>query len=160
MLYSVYFRYTEIFIMESSYGIKIIAGKLNKFNASPYFGLMLLAAASVFIFTGAEVLGVYILSFIGAVTLLLDKDLLPALESILVICCFAIRCKNSASEFFSLWYLGIPIAVIFFAQFFIQKRKVRLYSFTPGMIAVSIALILGGSGIIYWKSCSNKSRVL
>ncbi len=138
--------------MESSYGIKIIAGKLNKFNASPYFGLMLLAAASVFIFTGAEVLGVYILSFIGAVTLLLDKDLLPALESILVICCFAIRCKNSASEFFSLWYLGIPIAVIFFAQFFIQKRKVRLYSFTPGMIAVSIALILGGSGIIYWKS--------
>lgn len=138
--------------MESSHGIKNIAVKLNKFNASGFYSLLLLALAAVFIVTEREVAGVYALSFIIAVTLALGSDMLPALEGILVICCFAIRCKNSAPEFFGMWYLAVPSLIIFFAQFFFVKRKFRLYSFTPGMLAVSLALILGGSGIIYWKS--------
>lgn len=128
------------------------AEKFNRFTVSGYYSFLLIALASVFIFTGKEVAGVFALSFVISLTLAAGTDLLPALEGILVICCFAIRCKNSAPEFFGMWYLAIPSLIVFFAQFFFRRRDFRLYSFTPGMLAVSLALVLGGAGIIYWKS--------
>ncbi len=138
--------------MQNNPRIKAVTEKLNKFISSGYYSLMLLCLASVFIVIGKEVTGVYTFAFIIALTMLVDSDLLPALEGVLVTCCFAIRCKNSGPDFFKLWYLAIPALAVFFCSLFARKRKLKLYSFTPGMIAVSLALITGGAGSIYWKS--------
>ena len=125
---------------------------LTCFSVTGYYSLLLFSVAGVFIFTGLEVLGTYILAMLVASTLLYSDDLLPALEGILVISCFAIRCKNSAPEFFSMWYLGIPTAVFLILRLIIYKPVFRKNSFTPGMLAVSAAILLGGTGIIYWKT--------
>ena len=138
--------------MIKSEKINPIFEKLSKFTVTGYYSLLLFAVAGVFIFTGKEVIGTYILAMIVASTIIFSEDLLPALEGILVICCFAIRCKNSAPEFFSMWYLGIPTVVFVILRLILYKPNFRSHSFTPGMLAVSAAILLGGAGIIYWKT--------
>ena len=142
----------KFIIMIKSEKIKSIFAKLSGFSVTVYYSVLLFAVAGAFIFTGREVLGTYILAIIVSSTLIFSDDLLPTLEGILVICCFAIRCKNSAPEFFSMWYLGIPTVILVILRFILYKPQFRKNSFTPGMLAVSAAILLGGAGIIYWKS--------
>lgn len=132
--------------------LRSAAEKLEKFNSSGCYSILLFAAACVFMIIDREVIGVYALAALVSFTLIVSDDLLPGLEGLLVICCFAIRCKNSGPEFFALWPLGIPTAVFFISRFIVYRPKLRRLSFLPGMAAVSAAILLGGAGIIYWKS--------
>ncbi|MBR6941157.1 MAG: O-antigen ligase family protein [Clostridia bacterium] len=129
-----------------------IRDALIRFTSSYLYSLLLFSLACVFIFTGKEIIGTYIFAFVIAFTMILSDDLFPALEGLLAVTCFAIQCKYSFKGFMEIWPLGILPVAMFFAHFFLYKKKLNKTSFLPGMIAVSIAILAGGVGVIYWKS--------
>lgn len=129
-----------------------VACAINKFSVSVWYSILLFAGASLFIFIKQDVLGVYILAIIISFTMVFSDDLVPVIEGIIVTACFAIRCKYSMDEFVSFWYLSLPVfifVILHVIRFGIRFKKT---TFIPGMIATSIAIILGGAGVIYWKT--------
>ena len=132
--------------------INRISEKLMPFFLSDYYMLLLVAGACVFVFTGTEVLGTYIISLLSAFTLFLGEDILPALQGIMVMSSFAIRCKYSTGAFLKLWPLGIIVIILFFSHFFLYPVKLKKGGITYGMAATSLAIVLGGAGVIYWKT--------
>lgn len=125
---------------------------IRAFTVSDWYSVMLFAGACIVICTGQEVIGTYIIACFIAFTLAISSDFTPALEGIIIICCFAIRCKYSADAFLKHWYLAIPVFIFLFLHFKFHRPGFKKTSFMPGMIATSTAILLGGAGIIYWKS--------
>lgn len=129
--------------------------KLNKiresicrFNESDGYSILLFILSSAIMIFHLEIPGTFILAGIGGFTMLLSGDLLPATETMMAICCFAIRNKHSAPGYFGMWYLAIPFAVFFILHFIFQRNKLSKPTILKGMFAVSIAILLGGIGEI------------
>ncbi len=122
------------------------------FYVSGWYTLVLFLGACLAVFTGEEVLGTYILAIITAFSMTVGEDLLPALQGIVTISCFAIRCKYSLPEFLHLWPLSLPVFVFFFSHFYLYPKKLERTSVFWGMAATSVTCITGGWGIIYWKT--------
>ncbi len=125
--------------------------KFRKFIVSDIFTAVLIVLAGVVVFTGQEIIGTMLFAIIVGVCLALSPDFLPALQTILITFCFAIRCKNSFDDFIKLWYLA-PIIVVLVVFHFIKYR----HGFTRGscfwgIFASSTAVTLGGLGIITAK---------
>lgn len=125
-----------------------IIEKPRWFITSPWFTVLLIAISSVSMFTGFEFTGVVVLSIMLTLTLAVSDDLLPAFETLLAICCFAIRLRKTYMNFFNLWPLALPIIALLLIHICCYKIKLSKVSFTSGMIATSVALMLGGIGFI------------
>ena len=125
---------------------------LRRFLVSGWYSALLFAGACLFIFTGKEVLGTMVFSVMIAATMFIGDDLLPGIQGILVVTCFAIRLKYSMSDFLKLWPLAIPVVFFFFSHFFLYHKKYRRSALTGGMFATSLAIVIGGVGVIYWKT--------
>ena len=121
---------------------------LRRFLFSDWYTLMLIAVSALFIFTNQGVLGVVVMSTILAAAMVITDDLLPILEGIMVISAFAIKLKYSTPDFLKLWPFAFPIAICFFAHFFIYPPKLKKFSTMKGMIAASVAVTIGGIGVI------------
>lgn len=125
---------------------------IRKFLVSDWYTVFIFVLSCIFLFTGKEVWGTMVISTIIAITLVLTDDLMPGLQGIVLIACFAIRAKYSLPEFLRTWPLAIPIGICFFSHFFIYPKKLQKTSVFPGILATSIAVTVGGVGIIYWKT--------
>ncbi len=125
--------------------------KIRKFLTSDWFTVLLLAAASVFILTGSEIIGTVIFIVILGLVMLMTDDLIPALQIIVITSCFAIRCKHSYDDFIQFAFMIPPVAIMILSHFIIYRSGFRKGSLLKGIIATSLAVTLGGVGIISAK---------
>lgn len=125
--------------------------KIRKFLISDWFTAALIIAASIVIFTGAEIAGTVIFIILFGLTMALSEDFIPSLQIIVITTCFAIRCKHSYDDFIQFWWLLPPVALLVLSHFFIYKIKFKKGSCFYGILATSAAVTLGGVGIITAK---------
>ena len=125
--------------------------KIRKFILSDWFTVFLIAAAGFIVITGNEIPGTVIFVVICGLVMALCEDFLPALQVILITTCFAIRCKHSYDDFIKFWWLIPPVAVLILSHFFVYKTKFTRGSCFFGILATSLAVTLGGLGIITAK---------
>lgn len=125
--------------------------KIKKFLASDWFTVILLVAAVGVVFSSTEIIGTVVFVLIFGITMALTDDWMPLLQIILFTTCFAIRCKNSFSTFLNYWWV-VPIMVALIACHFVRfKAKFSKGSCFKGILATSVAVTLGGVGIISAK---------
>lgn len=125
--------------------------KTKNFLSSDWFTVILIVGAVGIVFTGSEIIGTLVFVLIFGITMALTDDWMPLLQIILFTTCFAIRCKNSFSTFMNYWWI-IPIMVALIACHFVRfKAKFSKGSCFYGIIATSVAVTLGGLGIITAK---------
>ena len=125
--------------------------KIKRFLVSDWFTVILLVSAVGVVFSGAEIIGTVIFVLIFGVTMALTDDWIPLLQIIMFTTCFAIRCKNSFSTFLGYWWI-VPIMVVLLVIHFVRfKAKFSKGMCFNGIFATSIAVTLGGVGIITFK---------
>lgn len=125
--------------------------KIRKFLISDWFTAALITAASLVVFTGTEIAGTVIFIVLFGLTMALSEDFIPSLQIIVITTCFAIRCKHSYDDFIQFWWLIPPVALLVLSHFFIYKIKFKKGSCFYGILATSVAVTLGGLGIITAK---------
>ncbi len=128
-----------------------ITEKIKKFLVSDWFTVILLVSAVGIVFSGAEIAGTLVFALICCATLVLTDDWMPVLQVIMFTTCFAIRCKNSFSTFLGYWWLlpvMVALVIIHFVRF---KPKFAKGMCFKGILATSLAVTLGGVGIITFK---------
>ena len=125
--------------------------KIRRFFSSDWFTAFLIIAAGFIVVTGNEIAGTIIFVVICGLVMALCEDFLPALQVILITTCFAIRCKHSYDDFIRFWWLVPGVAVLILSHFFIYKAKFTRGNCFFGILATSIAVTLGGLGIITAK---------
>lgn len=125
--------------------------KIRKFFASDIFTAILVIAAGIIVFTGNEIGGTVLFIVILGIVMALCDDFLPSLQIILITTCFAIRCKHSYDDFIKFWWLIPPVAALILSHFFVYKAKFSKGSCFFGILATSVAVTLGGVGIITAK---------
>ena len=125
--------------------------KIKKFLVSDWFTVILLVSAVGIVFSGAEIIGSVAFVLIFGVTMALTDDWMPLLQIIMFTTCFAIRCKNSFSTFLGYWWV-VPIMVVLVIIHFVRfKAKFAKGMCFRGILATSLAVTLGGVGIITFK---------
>lgn len=128
-----------------------ITEKTKRFLVSDWFTVILLVSAVGVVFSGAEIIGTVIFVLIFGVTAALTDDWMPLLQIIMFTTCFAIRCKNSFSTFLGYWWI-VPIMVVLLVIHFVRfKAKFANGTCFKGILATSLAVTLGGAGIITFK---------
>ncbi|MBQ2904811.1 MAG: O-antigen ligase family protein [Clostridia bacterium] len=125
--------------------------KIKKFLISDWFTVILLIGSVGVVFSGNEIIGTVIFVLVFGITMALTDDWMPLLQIIMFTTCFAIRCKNSFSTFLAYWWV-VPIMVALIVCHFVRFRA----HFAKGMcfngiLATSVAVTLGGVGIISAK---------
>lgn len=125
--------------------------KTRKFLISDWFTAILMIAATAIVFTGNEIAGTVIFVVVLGLVMAISDDLLPALQIIVLTTCFAIRCKHSYDDFIKFWWLIPPVALLILSHFVIYRCKFQKGSCFYGILATSIAVTLGGLGIITAK---------
>lgn len=125
--------------------------KIRKFFSSDWFTAILMIAAAFFVFTGNEIGGTVLFIVAFGMTMALSDDFMPSLQIILIATCFAIRCKHSYDDFIKFWWLIPPVVILTLSHFFIYKTKFSRGSCFFGILATSLAVTLGGVGIISAK---------
>lgn len=106
-----------------------------------------LIACTVTVFR-IEVAGLIVFAAIILFTLVFCDDVIAALEPFLLLCVCLIKCFNSFNTFIKLWWLAIPVVAVLVFHFVYYKRKFVLGEMFIPMIAVSVAVTLGGVGKI------------
>ena len=125
--------------------------RIKKFLVSDWFTAILLVSAVGIVFGSAEIIGTVVFVLIFGVTMALTDDWMPLLQIIMFTTCFAIRCKNSFSTFLGYWWV-VPIMVVLIVIHFVRFRaKFSKGMCFNGILATSIAVTLGGVGIITFK---------
>lgn len=125
--------------------------KIKKFLVSDWFTVILLVSAVGIVFSGAEIIGTVAFVLTFGVTMALTDDWMPLLQIIMFTTCFAIRCKNSFQTFLGYWWI-VPIMLVLIVIHFVRFRaKFSKGMCFNGILAVSLAVTLGGVGIITFK---------
>ena len=105
-----------------------------------------LFAACLFVLAGKEVEGAVCFVALICIVLLVCDDILPTLLPFLLISAFTTNCYDSFDLFFP-YIRYAPVAVLCLGYHFIAYRQpMKTGESSYGIIAVSIAVLLGGIG--------------
>lgn len=103
--------------------------------------------------------GMIICVCLTSFALIFCDDIIATLSPVLVCCCMAIQCYNSFDFFIKfIWLAPVPILSVLF-HFFVYKEKFDPGKTWKGILAVSIAITLGGLGKITAAEYFNGSSV-
>lgn len=133
--------------------------KIKSFLVSNHFTAVLFALACVIVFTSSEIVGTILFVFIFALQMAVCNDWIPMLQTLMFTVCFAIRCKNSFDDFIRFWWIAPIIAALVVFHFIKYKPKLAKGSCFYGVLAASIAVTLGGVGIISPKEYFNYTSI-
>ncbi len=133
--------------------------RIRKFLVSDWYTVILFALACLVVITGTEVLGTLIFAIIIGLSMTLTDDWLPPLQGVMLTFCFAIRCKHSFDDFMKYWYLAVGAGVLILLHFVFYKFKFRKGSCFNGILATSLAVTLGGLGIITAKEYFSSTSI-
>lgn len=136
--------------------------KIRKFLLSPLYTLTLFAGACAVIFTGQELLGTFFFLVIIGLSMALTPDFTPALQATIFTICFAIRFKPSSPRSVKLWPFFVrfwpflfPICFLIAFHFLYYRNGLKRGSCFNAVFAVSVAVALGGLGVISPKEYFN-----
>lgn len=133
--------------------------KIRKFLISDWYTVVLFIIGCLVVLTNNEVLGTMLMANIIAFSMMLSDDWLPPLQGIIITFCFAIRCKHSFDDFMQYWYLAIPAGIMILMHFILYKFKFRKGICFYGILATSLAVTLGGLGIITAKEYFSSTSI-
>lgn len=120
----------------------------SKFFLNRYFYLLLFCLASVMIVTENEVLGAFIFVTIICVALILCEDIMATVLPFLLLCVFITNCYDSYDIFMPYLWVAVPAVLAIVFHFVVYHRKMQIGNTFVGLIGISIALILGGCGVL------------
>lgn len=98
-----------------------------------------------------EAIGLLIFAAIICAILVFCEDVIIALEPFLLLCLCLIKCNNSYDEFIKMVWLAVPAAAAIIFHFIYYQRKLPHGELFWPMLAVSVAVTLGGLGKITAK---------
>lgn len=133
--------------------------KIRRFLISDWYTVLLFLIGGLVVLTNNEILGTLLMANIIGFSMMLSDDWLPPLQGIIITFCFAIRCKHSFDDFIQYWYLAIPAGVMILMHFVLYKFKFRKGSCFYGILATSLAVTLGGLGIITAKEYFSSTSI-
>lgn len=120
----------------------------NKLFLNRYFFLFLFCLGCVVIFTEQEVLGAAVFLGIICLALILCDDILATTLPFLLLCVFVTSCYDSFDTFIKYVWLAVPAVLSIVFHFIVYRRKIQIGGTFLGLVAVSVALILGGVGAL------------
>ncbi|MBE6650781.1 MAG: hypothetical protein E7613_05660 [Ruminococcaceae bacterium] len=121
---------------------------LKKSHFYTAFVILLLILAMIISVTNFQVAGAVIFGVIAALSLVLFSDLTMFLAPTLLLSVFVTECYDSYSTFIKFIPLAIPLAGAIIFHLVKYKIKIKPGKSLPGLIAVAIAVTLGGIGTI------------
>lgn len=133
--------------------------KIRRFLISDWYTVLLFLIGSLVVLTNNEILGTLLMANIIGFSMMLSDDWLPPLQGVIITFCFAIRCKHSFDDFMQYWYLAIPAGIMILMHFILYKFRFRKGSCFYGILATSLAVTLGGLGIITAKEYFSSTSV-
>lgn len=125
-----------------------ISRQCSKFFLNRYFYLLLFCLASLMIVTENEVLGAFIFVAVICVALVLCEDVMATMLPFLLLCVFVTNCYDSYDTFMPYIWVAIPAVAAIIFHFVVYRRKMQIGNTFVGLIAVSIALLFGGIGVL------------
>lgn len=108
----------------------------------------LLVAACIITIFRLETLGLLLFSSVIMLSLVFCKDLIATTFPFLLTCLMVIKCYDSFDRFVKLAWLVIPFIIVIVFHFTHYKKPLRIGKSFWGLLAVSVAVILGGAGKI------------
>ena len=116
---------------------------LNKYSY-----LFLFCVACAISVAGWEVYGA--LAFVGLIclSLIFCDDIMAAALPLLLLCVFVTNCYDSADTFLKYAWMAIPAALSIIFHFVFYRQRIVIGKSIWGLIAVSLAVTLGGLGVI------------
>lgn len=120
----------------------------SKFFLNRYFYLLLFCLAALMIVTENEVLGAFIFVSLICVALVLCEDVMATMLPFLLLCVFVTNCYDSYDIFMPYIWVAVPAVAAIVFHFVVYRRKMQIGNTFAGWIAVSVALIFGGCGVL------------
>ena len=131
---------------------------INRLFIGRYLMLAEFASACVIIVLGREVMGAVAFTFLAIATLVLCNDMLASLMPCLMMSVFLTKCYDSADTFLPWAWVALPAALAGLIHLFAYGRRTRITPNFWGIVAVAVAVTLGGLGTItageYWNATS------
>ena len=123
--------------------------QLRELMVTGRYMMGLFIVAAVFAITEWNVPGVLVFACITGVTLVICDDLLATFMPFMLVCLIAAKCYNSYSIFIQYVPLGIVLILCLLLHFILYWKKFSFKgSLTRSMLFVSVAVTLGGVGVI------------
>lgn len=127
-----------------------ILQKMRSFFVSEIFMAIEFLIAAVIVITHIEIQGVLIFLLLISAILIICDDVIATTLPFFLVCCFAAKCKGSFDIFVSIWWLALFVVFALVFHFVVYRKK-KDYSLGKSFWAifiVSVAVTLGGLGII------------
>ena len=133
---------------EKRVSFRDVSRRCSKIILNKYFCLFLFLAACLISVKGWEVYGA--VAYVGFIclTLVLCDDIMASALPLLLLCVFVTPCYDSADTFLQFWWMAIPTALSVIFHFVYYRQRLVIGRSLWGLIAVSIAIALGGVGVI------------
>ena len=126
--------------------------KARRFFVSRAFMILTALLGAIFIFFQAEVVGAVVLVLLMSLLLTVCDDVLATTLPFLILCVSVLQCYDSFDTFIKFVYLApIPVAAVLF-HFIYYRKKIRIGNGFFGLLAVGVAVTLGGLGSISAKN--------
>ncbi len=110
------------------------------------YGVFLLAVLVVAL--DAQVAGAVVFLYMISAMLIISDDVMPTLLPFLLACVFLSTMYDSYNTFIKIWWLALPAIGAVAYHFLHYKREFSYGPMIYGLLAISVALILGGVGMI------------
>lgn len=120
--------------------------KIESFALSEFYPLFLFLLVYGLVVLDMPAVALCILLALECVICLACDDLVPMLLPLLFIFCLCFLCQPYFADMYWIFLFVIPCAPILLWRFIRDLPKVRLGPAFPGLVAVSVALMLGGVG--------------
>lgn len=103
--------------------------------------------------------GAIIFLVIICLALIFCDDIISTLAPFLIVCSFTIQCYNSFDFFIKfIWLIPLPVFAVLF-HFLVYREKLDTGKTWKGILAVSVAITLGGLGKITFPEYFNGSAI-
>ena len=126
--------------------MKSLLNKTRAFLNGTIFSLAEFLLASLIILTNSEVPGALLFVAIICVKLLICDDILAIFNSVFMVSVFVTNCYDSYDTFIKYIYAAIPAVLCILFHVIAYRKKCKLGASFPGLVAVTVAIMLGGIG--------------
>lgn len=126
--------------------MKSVLNKTRGVLGGTLFSLAEFLLASLIILTDFEVGGALIFAALICIKLVICDDILAIFNPVFMVSVFVTNCYNSYDTFIKYVYAIVPAALCILFHLIAYRKKCRIGESFYGLIAVTIAIMLGGIG--------------
>lgn len=117
---------------------------IRKVSVSIYFYIAMLCFSFFVVIFDLQSEGTIAFILILSLFLVVCEDITATTLPLLLLCVFDCMCYNSFDRFIKLWWLAIPAVVALIFHFVWYRKKMIIGESFTGLVAVTVAVTLGG----------------